>query len=59
MEFTHAIIAACLEDLGEWKAKGKYVQTPEELLANDYSEMNRLLSSFLDALTEAYQAESM
>ena len=55
MEFTHAIIAAGLRDIGEWKAKGKYVQTPEELLAYDYTEMNRLLSSFLDALTEAYQ----
>lgn len=56
MEFTHEIIAAGVKDIGgEIRAKGKYVQTTAELLAYDYTEMNRLLSSFLDELTGDYQ----
>lgn len=55
MEFTHEIIAAGLHDAGgEIQAEGPYVQTAEELLAYDYTDMNRLLSSFLDALIADY-----
>ena len=56
MEFTHEIIAAVLKDIGgELKVKGRFVQTTEELLAYDHTEMNRLLSTFLDALAEDYE----
>nr|MCR4669149.1 glutamine amidotransferase [Clostridia bacterium] len=55
MEFTHDIIAAGLRDIGgKIKAKGPFVQTEEQLLAYDYTEMNGLLSSFLDALSGKY-----
>jgi GMP synthase (glutamine-hydrolysing) len=55
MEFTHDLIAAGLEDCGgEIKAEGPYVQHAKELLAYDYTEMNRLLSTFLDALLGDY-----
>ena len=55
MEFSHEIMAAGLADAGgSISAKGPYVQSAEELLAYDYTEMNRLLSSFLDAFTDAY-----
>ena len=30
-----------------------FVQTPEQLRANDYSEMNKMLYDFLDSLTQA------
>ena len=30
-----------------------FVQTPEQLRANDYSEMNKKLYDFLDSLTQA------
>lgn len=56
MEFTHAIVeaglAACGGSLG---APGRWVQTPEQLLAYDYTEMNQLLASFLDALAKDYE----
>ena len=55
MEFTHDIIAAALEDSGvDLKRSGRYVQTPGQLLAFDYTEMNALLAGFLDAMTEDY-----
>ncbi len=55
MEFTHQIIAAGLEDVGgEIRAQGRFIQTAEELLAYDYTEMNRLLAAFLDAMTADY-----
>ncbi len=58
MEFTHDIVAAGLADIGgQLKEKGKYVQTTEELLDYDYTEMNHLLSTFLDRLTEEYLTE--
>lgn len=34
---------------------GPYVCSKEEILSYDYSEMNRLLSSFLDKIVEAYR----
>ena len=55
MEFTHEIISNglknCPEDLS---LPGPYIQTKEELLAFDYTEMNRMLSGFLDAMTGDY-----
>ena len=55
MEFTHDIVAAGLRDIGgEIKGKGPFIQTPAQLLAYDYTEMNGLLSSFLDALANSY-----
>ena len=56
MEFTHDIIADGIRDAGgEIKEKGRFVQSAGELLAFDYTEMNRLLSKFLDALMEDYR----
>lgn len=55
MELTHEIVAAGVRDAGRTlNGGGRYVQTAEELLAFDYTEMNALLSSFLDALTARY-----
>lgn len=57
MELTHEIVAAGVLDSEEsLKRGGKYVQTAEELLAFDYTEMNALLSAFLDALAERYRS---
>ena len=56
MEFTHDLIAAGIEDCGgEIPAQGPYVQTKAQMLAYDYTEMNRMLSAFLDAMTEDYE----
>ena len=58
MEFTQKIIAAGIEDSGgRLDCAGRFVQTEEQLLAFDYSEMNALLSSFLDAMVEEYRRE--
>ena len=58
MEFTQKIIAAGIEDAGgRLDCSGRFVQTEEQLLAFDYSEMNALLSSFLDAMVEEYRRE--
>ncbi|MBQ7488119.1 MAG: hypothetical protein IJT77_11560 [Clostridia bacterium] len=55
MEFTHEIIAAGLAEAGESiKNGGRFVQSAEDLLTYDYTEMNRMLSAFLDALAGAY-----
>lgn len=55
MEFTQAIIEAGLEEASEGlKNGGRYVQTPEQLMSFDYTEMNALLSRFLDAMVEDY-----
>jgi len=35
-------------------AEYRFVQTPDELRANDYSEMNRHLFTFLDKLESSY-----
>ncbi len=59
MEFTHAIIAAGLADAGgQPGVRGPFVQTPEELLAYDYTDMNRMLSAFLDAMMADYASGS-
>ena len=42
---------------GHLNCTGRFVQTEEQLLAFDYSEMNALLSSFLDAMVEEYRRE--
>ena len=56
MEFTHDIIEAGLKEVGgEIRAVGPFIQTAEELLAYDYTDMNRMLSSFLDAMMEDYR----
>lgn len=58
MEFTHRIIAAGLEDAGgQLNCNGRFVQTEEQLLHFDYSEMNAMLSEFLDAIVKDYCAE--
>ena len=55
MELTHEIVAAGVRDAGgTLNGGGRYVQTAEELLAFDYTEMNALLASFLDVLTARY-----
>lgn len=56
MEFTREIIAAGLRDIsGRMNVSGPYVQTEEALLAYDYTDMNRMLSGFLDKLMADYQ----
>ncbi len=58
MEFTHEIVAAGIEDAGgRLNCAGRFVQTEEQLLAFDYSGMNALLSSFLDAMVQEYRRE--
>lgn len=55
MEFTHDIMAAGLRDAGgQIKAKGPFIQSTEELLEYDYTEMNKMLASFLDAMMDDY-----
>ena len=59
MEFTHEIVAAGIEYAGgHLNRTGRFVQTEEQLLAFDYSKMNTLLSSFLDAMAEEYRREN-
>ncbi len=58
MEFTHEIVKAGIEDAGgRLNCTGRFVQTEEQLLGFDYSGMNALLSSFLDAMVEEYRHE--
>ncbi len=55
MEFNGKIIRAGIENEGEaLKREGRFIQTKEQLLAYDYTEMNRLLSGFLDRLAKSY-----
>lgn len=55
MEFNKRIIEQGIKyDSGNLAAGGKYIQTEEELLSFDYSEMNALLAGFLDNMTESY-----
>ena len=59
MEFTHEIVAGLLARLSPaLRRRGPFIQSDEELLAYDYTEMNARLWSFLDALTEAWQRAS-
>lgn len=57
MEFTHDIMKNGIRDAAEDLEKkhneeNRFVQSIDELLAFDYTEMNALLSRFLDALAE-------
>ncbi len=55
MEFSHEIIASGIDEAGETLENGgRFVQTKEQLLAYDYTEMNAMLASFLDAMAEDY-----
>lgn len=55
MEFTHQIVARGVEAAGaSLTGSGRFEQTAGELLAYDYTEMNRMLSAFLDALVKNY-----
>ncbi|MBR2666740.1 MAG: HD domain-containing protein [Oscillospiraceae bacterium] len=59
MEFTREILAAGLDDAGgDPGLAGPFVQTPDELLAYDYTDMNRLLSAFLDAMMDDYAGQT-
>ena len=59
MEFTHEIVAAGIENVGgHLNCTGRFVQTEEQMLLFDYSKMNTLLSSFLDAMVEEYRREN-
>lgn len=57
MELTPAVVEALIEhsdhDLRR-AAEYRYVQSPDALRANDYSEMNRILFTFLDKLALRY-----
>ncbi len=57
MEFTpevvELLIEASQEELNNLSG-GKFIQSPEKLRANNYSEMNELLYGFLDRLVERY-----
>lgn len=58
MEFTHDIIVAGLKDVGgEINLEGRFIQKAAELLAYDYTDMNHMLSTFLDAMMEEYLKE--
>ena len=58
MEFTHDIIVAGLKDVGgEINLGGRFIQKAAELLAYDYTDMNHMLSTFLDAMMEEYLKE--
>ena len=56
LEFNREIVAAGIAAAGDsLKTEGRFVQTEEQMLAFDYTEMNALLSGFLDAITEDYR----
>ncbi|RXJ70424.1 GMP synthase [Veronia nyctiphanis] len=59
LEFTPDLIELLIQN-SEKELKelenSKFVQSPEELRANNYEEMNRLLFSFLDRLVDKYIA---
>ena len=60
LEFTHEIIAEGIRRHGgRLEEQGRFVQSVSELLSYDYTEMNRLLSGFLDALTADYSRQSL
>ena len=53
-EAIDLLIAADGEDhLRKQNKELPFVQTPEQLRANDYSEMNKKLFAFLDSLTQS------
>ena len=54
LEAIDLLIAADGEEhLRQQNKELPFVQTPEQLRANDYSEMNKKLYDFLDSLTQA------
>ena len=55
MEFTKEIIRqGILHDEKNLEIKGRFIQSKEQLLSFDYTEMNGLLSEFLDKMTSDY-----
>lgn len=61
MELTPDLVALLIahseKDLSR-AAEYRFVNTPEELLAHDYREMNQLLAGFLDKLAARYKSAS-
>ncbi len=58
MEFTPEIIEGGIEQAApSLKKPGRYIQTAEQLRSYDYTEMNALLSGFLDALVDDWMNE--
>jgi GMP synthase (glutamine-hydrolysing) len=61
MEFTREVIALLIAASGNKLAgmtRHRFVQQPDALHQNDYSEMNEKLFVFLDKLVGAYRVES-
>ncbi len=59
MEFTHEIMEAGLKNAdSHMPAEGPYIQSAQALLSYDYTAMNRMLSSFLDALLADYRMQN-
>ncbi len=57
MEFTSEVVELLIESSQEELndlSGGKFIQSPEKLRANNYSEMNELLYGFLDRLVDRY-----
>ena len=55
LEFTKEIVAQGLKKAGDkLKDGGRYVHTPEEILAFDYTGTTVLMCAFMDALVERY-----
>lgn len=58
MEFDHDLVVKGLADAGgALPFTGRFIQSNEELLSYDYTEMNQLLSAFLDDLTADYEKQ--
>lgn len=58
MELDKEVVALLIESENDLVAKSqlhRFVQTPQELLSYDYSEMNQKLYGFLDKLVGAYE----
>ena len=55
IEFNRGIVADLAEEMEDLlREGGRFVWTKEELLAYDYTDMNKLLSDFLDAIVAEY-----
>lgn len=59
MELTHDVVELLIahseKDLSR-AAEYRFVNTPEQLRAHDYSEMNEVLFTFLDRLAAFYKS---
>ena len=55
LEVVELLIEASQDELKQLKGE-RFVQSPKELLANDYRHMNELLYAFLDKLVKNYEA---